>query len=684
MQCSRVGRSVSMFIMVVALIAQAATVQWKITTSAAPWSDKSPLQTTNWDNDNGPSITVDEQTTYQEIFGYGGCFNELGWKVLMKLNKSTRDSIMKLLFDPDSGCNFNICRMPLGANDYSVKPYTHNENSNDYTMEKFSIDGDRALLLPYVKAAMAVRPDLKVWGSPWTVPTWMKDSKAFNNGTMLDNAQMYAALALYFSKSVAAYQKEGLHYFAVMPANEPHWNVSMGYPVTGWKAEQFRKFVRDYLGPQFTKDDVNAAIYLGTYLKDQDLDKKDNAITQLVFADSVANSYCAGTGYQYGMDSTLWKTYPEKRFFETETDCQTIDKNKGFNDIVPFWSYAYHNDDFMRMFFNAGVSVYSQWNIVLDTSGSNIANWRQYAMVMVDTVGMKVRLTPQFYQVRHYSYVKSGAYRIKTGGTNNLKYIGFRNRSGENVLVVMNSGNDVTVAINFNGQKIKPTIPGGSFNTFRIPGTPLPIVSSVAKVEAEKYTVQRGVLIRPCSEGGSALTLIENNDWVVYHNVDFAEGVTAFSARVSGAAGTIEVRVDSCTGPALGTCTVPASSAWTTVTSSVNKISGNHELYLKFKGAATGMLFDLNWFQFEAGTATKLPATSTKMSSPGSPMVMCNGAALPSAGAHLGAITAVYDLHGKVVYTASSPSHASLPSGIRKKLQRGVYILKLQENSAAQ
>ena len=656
---------------------QAATVSWKSSTKTALWADKSDMQTTDWDNDNSNYISVDEKTTYQEIFGYGGAFNELGWKVLMTLSQSSRDSIMKLLFDSVSGCNFSVCRVPLGANDYAIQPYTLDETSGDYTMTNFSIAHDQQYLIPYMKAAMAVRPSLKVWGSPWTAPTWMKDSKTFNNGSILSDAQTFTAYALYFAKAVEAYQQAGLHYSAIMPANEPTWNVSMGYPVTGWTAAELRDFIKTYLGPRFKSDDVNAEIYLGTLLNDED-DASDTHVTADVFSDSTAYSYCTGSGYQYQIDSQIRTKYPDKRFFETETNCGTLAAG-GVNSLNDCWNYAIGNDDYMRMFFQAGVSVYSQWNMVLDTSGKNIANWRQYAMVMIDTAGKKVNLTPQFYQVRHYSFVQPGAYRIATSGNSSVKFIAFRNPDGENVLITTNeTSSDQTVAINLNGQKIKPTIPALSFNTFRIPGTPIPAISPFSKIEAENFSLESGILTRPCSEGGTCLTLIQNNDWTVYHNIDFGAGAQTFEARVSGATGgSIEVHLDSCNGPAAGTCTIPASGAWSTVSCPVTGVSGKHVLYLKYKGTGTGNLFNFNWFDFTQGTSTV--RTAPKLTPAGNVprIVVGNGSTssiLSAIGKNTGAI-AIYNLSGKLVYSA--PIGGNAKSTIKDVgLRNGVYLIK--------
>jgi glucosylceramidase len=580
--------------------ASAASVSWQSSTSGALWADKGKIESTAWDNDNGSYISVDEKTTYQEFDGHGGCINEVGWRALSLISESLRDSVLKMIFDSTAGCNFSNCRMPLGANDYSFKPgYSLNETKGDYEMKNFTIENDKKYLIPFAKAGMKYQPNLKVWGSPWSPPTWLKTSgNSLTNGSIKSDDQSFTAYALYFAKAVQAFQKEGLHYFAVAPQNEPFWGGG-AYPVCQWEGSQMRDFIKKFLGPRFKQDDINAEIWLGTLNSSDDAGSRN--MTSDVFGDSVSYSYCSGAGYQYYTEnfSKVHEKYPDKRMMETETQCGgDISGNTiATND----WGYAEGNDNVMRIYYTGGANAFMQWNIVLPQEGRNWGNWSQNGMITIDTNQKTVKFNPQFYQVRHYKYVKPGAYRVATSG-NYTTVVAFRNPDGENVLIVTNTGAEREVAINFNGQKIKPKLPAHSFNTFRVAGTPIPVVSPFTKIEAEKFDVQSGTLIRPCSDGGSAVTFIHNNDWAEYHNIDFGAGAKSFEARVSGSAGgTIEVHLDSCNGPASGTCTVPATAAWSTVSGDLTGVKGKHKLYLKFKGTGTNPLFSVNWVNFVAG-----------------------------------------------------------------------------------
>ncbi|TQL02699.1 family 43 glycosylhydrolase [Cellulomonas sp. SLBN-39] len=130
--------------------------------------------------------------------------------------------------------------------------------------------------------------------------------------------------------------------------------------------------------------------------------------------------------------------------------------------------------------------------------------------------------------------------------------------------------------------------------------------------QAETTAWASGVETERATEGGLNLAFIGNGDWVRVKGVGFGAGAAAFSARVAsaGAGGRIEVRLDSATGPVVGTCTVPGTGgwqAWTTVTCPVSGASGTRDLVLRFAGGS-GELFNVGSWQFtRAGGTTPTP-----------------------------------------------------------------------------
>jgi hypothetical protein len=163
-----------------------------------------------------------------------------------------------------------------------------------------------------------------------------------------------------------------------------------------------------------------------------------------------------------------------------------------------------------------------------------------------------------------------------------------------------------------------------NFNWWKFTGldplaTPTPAPTPVPKSafiqnEAEDFDDQSGIETESCSEGGQNIGYIENGDYVVYKNINFGSGAESFEARVASAAsgGNIEIRLDSITGPLVGTCPVTGNGdwqTWVTAVCNVSGVSGVHDLYIKFTGDS-GYLLNLNWWKFNAASSTPTPVKS--------------------------------------------------------------------------
>jgi glucosylceramidase len=436
----------------------------------AYWNTSGALTTVTSNAD----ITVTDTTTYQTWDGFGGSFNEMGWDFLSKLSAGDRDQAIKLLFDAAEGAHFVFGRIPIGASDYAMDRYTDDESPGDYTMDKFSIDRDKQKLIPFVKAALAVNPKVRLWASPWSPPTWMKDNNDFNGGNMKDDAKILQAFALYLAKWVKAYDGEGIKIEAIHHQNEP--NYATGYPSCIWAAGLYSKFIGTYLGPTFASEGVSAQIYLGTMSNNDS--GKDGTIISTVTGDSTAMKYVKGFGLQWNMlpvvSSLTSKNLP---IVQTEHKCgnypwkpsdyPNFNSSKAPNDHA----YGIESWGYIRDWIKAGVNSYSAWNMVLDTIGNGIDSgrlWPQNALLNVDTSSKKLIATPAYYVFRHFSqYVDPGAKRVATSGSS-PDTLAFKNPDGSIVAVMYNSGSSAkTTTLSIGGAKVQFSIPGSGFATVR-------------------------------------------------------------------------------------------------------------------------------------------------------------------------------------------------------------------------
>ena len=110
------------------------------------------------DGRRGADVFVQTDAPLQAIEGFGACFNELGWTSLAALSAADRDVVLRELFAPGVGANFTLCRMPVGANDFSRDWYSYDETAGDFALEHFTIANDLETLVPFIKAAHSTSP----------------------------------------------------------------------------------------------------------------------------------------------------------------------------------------------------------------------------------------------------------------------------------------------------------------------------------------------------------------------------------------------------------------------------------------------------------------------------------------------------------------------------------------------
>ncbi|WP_296665816.1 glycoside hydrolase family 30 beta sandwich domain-containing protein [Demequina sp.] len=452
-------------------------VRWVTTTRDDPWRERDGA--TLAAPAGMPSAFVELDRPQQAVEGFGASFNEMGWDALALLDAGDRDAIMRDLFEPGTGLNLSLCRMPVAANDFSRDWYSYDEVEGDLALEHFSIDHDHDTLVPFIRAAQAHRPDLRLWASPWSPPTWMKTNGHYaaarphvafgdvDNGIRDDqlgregtdmfrlDAPHLEAYARYFGRFVDAYAELGIPIGMVMPQNE--FNSAQPFPSCTWTPEGLARFVA-VLGPEMAARGVD--VFLGT------LERPDDALVTRVLEDPSAGSWVRGVGAQWagkGAVPHLHHDHPDLPIYQTEQEC-----GDGLND----WRYARHAWTLMKTFFTHGASAYMYWNIALLTGGVSRWGWSQNSLVVVDPATRTHRFTHEYQLLKHVSHcVATGARVVPT-----LSYTGFENQlaflnpDGSLVLVVHNDGADpVDVSYLIGDRALAATLPADSFSTFVVP-----------------------------------------------------------------------------------------------------------------------------------------------------------------------------------------------------------------------
>ena len=417
------------------------------------------------DSASPPEVRVAPGKTFQTIDGFGGCFNELGWVALGKASEAGRRQVLSALFGND-GCAFTLGRLPIGASDFALGWYSLDETPDDLALTNFSIARDKKFLIPYVKAAMEIRPDLRCWGSPWSPPAWMKLNNSYSRGSLRWEPEILLGYATYLARWVEDYRQAGIHIYAFTPQNEP--NILSEYPSCQWTGTQLRDFIADYLGPTLRNRQTNVQLWLG--LNGDPPDNGDNINDRLitVMGNMRASSFITGIGFQYDSRTQIGdasRLYPDKKLMQSETEC---------NSGADSWADAQHLYGLMKRYLENNANSYFMWNMVLDDTGLSTWNWRQNAMITVNRNTGKVTYNGEYYVMRHFSqFVKPGARRIPTTGIWGDK-IAFVNPDDSVVLVIGNSQDrplpiNVAVGGRSDGGTISVTLPSRSVNTFVVP-----------------------------------------------------------------------------------------------------------------------------------------------------------------------------------------------------------------------
>jgi len=441
-------------------------VIWHSSNEQAQWKEKQCLPTTS------PAMLEADGRAYQRMEGFGGCFNELGYRALSHLSSTDRTALLTELYAPQHA-NFNLCRLPIGANDYAEDWYSLDETPGDYALEHFSIERDKHCLIPYIKEAQRYQPEMKLFASPWSPPTWMKDPPVYNWGKLVRTAENLDAYARYFARFVQAYAAEGVRIDQVHVQNEPVANQK--FPSCMWTGEELRVFIRDFIGPVLREQCPKTELWLGTInapgcdfnrlIFDKWASEDYDYFANTVLTDEEALQYITGVSYQWGGKIAIQRTFeswwPRIRLMQSENEC-------GFGDNT--WDYALYVWTMMKHYIGNGAESYLYWNPVLEPVGRSTWGDPQNAMVTVDPANKTFTLNPDFYVMKSVStIVQRGAVRLGMKGSWAADTLAFQNPDNSLALSVFNPFHEVRAMTLFhNGETLLFPLEPRSVNSILI------------------------------------------------------------------------------------------------------------------------------------------------------------------------------------------------------------------------
>jgi glucosylceramidase len=417
-----------------------------------------------------PVIEVDPGVGYQQIAGFGAAITDASaYLIQQRMTPAQREALMRELFGradvkgAGEGIGLSFTRLTIGASDFSRTHYSFDDmpaGQSDPQLQHFSIDAQRDTVLPAVKAALSVNPQLKVMASPWSAPGWMKSGDSLVKGTLKPEA--FDAFARYLNRYVDAMKAEGVTISALTLQNEPHFEPD-NYP--GMRVDPAKRaaFIGGHLGPLLARANPGTAIFDW----DHNWDEPDSPAT--VLADSQAAKYVSGIAWhcyagKSNVQAVLHDKFPDKDTWFTEcsggrwspdwaknlqyfTKTLVIDTTRGWARGVLFWNLALDEKD-----------------------GPHLGGCKDCrGVVTIDSTTGAVTRNVEYYALAHASrFVLPGARRIasseEAGG---LANVAFRNPDGSVALLVANGEAAArSFAVKVGKQSFRYTMPAASVASF--------------------------------------------------------------------------------------------------------------------------------------------------------------------------------------------------------------------------
>jgi len=425
-------------------------------------------------------ITVNPKKTCQLILGMGGSFEHTTCYNLFQLGPEKMAETIERMVSPDTGIGMNLMRICIGTPDFTGEPwYSYDDmppGEKDVELARFSIEKDRAYVIPVLKKALEKNPDLLFFASPWSPPGWMKSCDDMIGGHLLP--RYYEVYARYFVKFIQAYAAEGIPVYAVTPQNEPGVNtrefpVSEWYPSCQWSlvkdvdtfwpvdvnvmGHNERDFIRKFLGPAFKQQGIATKIWC------YDHNLNNLWYPRAILSDPDAAQYVDGTAFHAYAGKprdmgAFHDEFPDKHVYFTEGSMPGVRGALRIVELLRNWS-----------------RIYNDWVEMIDYDGNlNNGPFKTKSTCIQprrDGSGVDYHFT-YFSYGQFMKFVKRGALRIdSTEGIETLKNVAFRNPDGTIVLVVVN-GQDKPASFHvaFGKEGFDAALPAASVATYVWPG----------------------------------------------------------------------------------------------------------------------------------------------------------------------------------------------------------------------
>ena len=405
------------------------------------------------------AVEVDTTQTYQTIDGFGYTLTGGSASLINTLPPAMKDEVLNELFRYDSTfIGVSYLRISIGASDLSATTFTYDDmpaGQTDVNLTQFSIDKEKQDLIPVLKKIIAINPSIKILGSPWSAPVWMKTNGNFVGGSL--KPEYYAAYAQYFVKYIQAMKAEGITIDAITPQNEPLHGGNN--PSMVMQPTEQADFIKNHLGPAFRTANITTKIIV----YDHNADRPDYPLT--ILNDATAKQFVDGSAFHlYGGPITaltqVHDAHPDKNVYFTEQ--WTGGPGNFAGDL------KWHVQNLIIGATRNWSRNVLEWNLAADPTYQPHTPGGCSTCMGALTIGAGVTRNVSYYIIAHAAkFARPGSVRIASSQTTTLSTVAFKNPEGKKVLIVLNTGANAEVfSIKFNNKTVSTSLNAGAVGTY--------------------------------------------------------------------------------------------------------------------------------------------------------------------------------------------------------------------------
>lgn len=406
------------------------------------------------------TINLDSSTRFQSVDGFGYTLTGGSAQLIHALPEAKQNQLLQEIFGSgEPGIASSYVRISIGASDLDATVFSYNDlpaGQTDPTLAQFDLGKDRDALLPVLKKVLAINPSIKILGSPWSPPTWMKDNNASKGGSL--RTEYYAVYAQYFVKYIQAMKAEGITIDAVTIQNEPQHGGNN--PSMVMSAEQQADFIKNHLGPAFAAASITTKIIVWDHNCD------NPGYPKTILADADAAKYVNGSAFHlYAGDisalSDVHNAFPDKAVYFTEQ--WTSSEGQFAGDL------KWHVKNVIIGSMRNWSRVALEWNLGNNSSfGPHTDGGCTQCKGALTITGTDYTRNVSYYIIAHASkFVTPGSVRISSDGPAALAQVAFVRPDGKKVLIVSNDGtSDLGFNIQYKGKSAFSQLKAGSVATY--------------------------------------------------------------------------------------------------------------------------------------------------------------------------------------------------------------------------